>query len=79
MADARLIAYRKSARNLNQINRTLQSTSEKLERWMDRARSAKRIDVSKIRTSAVPLFDSMKERMREAERAFADLLDVASS
>lgn len=79
MADQRVILYRKSARNLNQINRTLQSTSEKLERWLDRARSAKRIDASRIRASAVPLFDAMKARMQEAERAFADLLRVASS
>lgn len=78
MADQRLILYRKAARNLNQINRTLQTTSEKLERWMDRARQAKRIDVRNIRSAAVPLFDSMKERVREMERALADLLNIAA-
>jgi len=79
MADARLVSYRKAARNLNNIIRTLQSTSERLERWLDRARSAKRIDVRKIRESAVPLFDSLKGRMREAESALSDLIGVASS
>lgn len=79
MADARLVAYRKSARNLNNVLRTIQSTSEKLERWLDRARTAKRIDVRKIRESAVPLFDAMKSRMQEAERALSDLIGVAAS
>lgn len=79
MADRRLVAYRKSARNLNMINRTLQSTSEKLERWLDRARVAKRVDPMKVKATAVPLFDAMKERIREEERALTDLLGIAAS
>lgn len=78
MADARLTLYRKSARNVRRINRTLQTTSEKLERWLDRAVKGKRIDVTKVRASATPLFDAMKTTMRDEEAAITDMVNIAA-
>lgn len=78
MASASVILYRRSARNVRKINRSLQTASEKLERWLDRATQAKRLDPSKVQASAVPLFDTMKNFMREEERALSDLIGAAS-
>ena len=70
--------YRAAARNARKINRTLQSSSEKLETWLDRQVSRKaRVDPEQVRL-VIPKFDAIKAQYFGLEKAMADLISVAS-
>jgi hypothetical protein len=78
-SDAEKLRYfRASCRNARKINRSLQTQSEKLERWLDRNVTRKaRVDREKVEI-LIPMFDAIKSQYLGLEKALADVISVAS-
>jgi hypothetical protein len=78
-SDAEKLRYFKAAcRSARKVNRSLQTQSEKLERWLDRnvVRKA-RVDPEKVRI-IIPMFDAIKSQYLGLEKALADVISIAS-
>lgn len=76
---AQLRAFRLSARNLRRENRTLQTLSEKLERWLDKAVSRKRLSPREAQQVVVPLVDSVTAQATAVQKSAADLVTVLTN
>jgi len=78
-SDAEKLRYfRAACRNARKINRSLQTQSEKLERWLDRNVTRKaRVDGEKVQL-VIPMYDSIKAQFFGLEKALADVISVAS-
>lgn len=73
----KLRLYRAAARNARKLNRTLQTNSEKLERWLDRAVVRKaRIDWDKAGL-VEPLYKATEDALWALQKALADMISVA--
>ncbi len=68
--------YRTAVRNARKINRSLQTDSEKLERWMDRNVNAKRPDRGRVLNFLQPSLAQIKSATQALEKALADVLGV---
>lgn len=68
--------YRAAVRNARKINRSLQTNSEQLERWMDRNANAKRPDRGRVLNFLQPSITKLKADVQALEKALADVLGV---
>ncbi len=68
--------FRTAVRNARKINRSLQTESERLERWMDRNADAKRPDRGRVLNYLQPTITRLKADMAALEKALADVLGV---
>ena len=68
--------YRAAVRNARKINRSLQTESEKLERWMDRNTNAKRPDRGRVLNFLQPSISALKSSVQALDKALADVLGV---
>ena len=71
--------FRAAARNLRRENRTLQTIANKLERWLDRQVSRKRLSPKEAQTVMAPLVDHLNQQMTAVTKAAADAATVLSN
>jgi hypothetical protein len=73
----KLRVFRAAARNARKLNRTLQTKSEKLETWLDRAVNRKaRIDYDKAMVAS-PLYQDIVGALSALERGMVDVIQAA--
>ena len=68
--------YRTAVRNARKINRSMQTESERLERWMDRNVDAKRPDRGRVLNYLQPSISRLKADIQALDKALADVLGV---